>query len=89
MVNNEFSAEDLRDWQKDNRGEPFWEELRDMFANRISGLRTTSKKGESVNSAFLAGEIAMIEEVLQLPDVIIQEDILAKEDKKKESEESD
>ena len=81
-----FSPDDLIQWKKDPRGEPFWEELRERFANRISGLRSAVRLGDNHTSAIHSGAIDLIEEVLQLPDVIIQEQKSAEEDKRKEEE---
>ena len=79
-----FSPDDLIQWKKDSRGEPFWAELREMFANRVSGLRAAVRSGNHHEAALRSGELDLIEEVLQLPDVIIQEQKSAADDKEKE-----
>lgn len=81
---DEFSPDELIEWWKDPRGAPFKQELQEMFANRVSGLRSAGRLGDKVLSAMRAAELDTIEEVLQLPDVIIQEQMKSDEDKEKE-----
>ncbi len=71
---SEFSPEDLREWETDQRGKRFWQELRSMAAVRMSGIRQSIFKGEHNQAAILAGELNMAEEILQLIDIIIEEE---------------
>ncbi len=69
---SEEQLEDLKDWAKDPKGEPFWATLRAMFADGIRGMRAAAVSGETVPAARYAGHIDTLEEVLDLPSLIIQ-----------------
>lgn len=83
-MSDKISPDDLISWKKDQRGEPFWAELRDMFASRVSGLRIAVRANNAHDAAMRAAELDLIEEVLQLPEVMIQEQKAAEADKEKE-----
>jgi hypothetical protein len=78
----EFSPESLREWERDKRGEPFFEELRRLFAKGIAEVREASRKGDAVQTAYYTGKTDVVEEVLQLVDIIIQEKQEEKGEKK-------
>jgi hypothetical protein len=69
----EFSPEDLRQWQKDPKGAVFWESIRGMFADGVTNLRRAAAKGDPIESARYASHAETLEEVLNLPDLIIQQ----------------
>ena len=64
--------EDLKTWSKDTKGGPFWDTIRGMFTDGVLNLRSAAKKGESVESARFAAHIETLEEILDLPSLIIQ-----------------
>jgi hypothetical protein len=69
----DFDTDDLRDWQKDERGRAFWAKLRVLFSVGISEQRSAARVGNPVESAYRAGKTDVIEETLQLIDLMIQE----------------
>ena len=73
-------------WQKDPNGTEFWQEIREMFAKRASALRNAVREGNVHQAAIHSSAMDVLEEVLQLPDVLIQERALAEKDKIKEQE---
>lgn len=72
-LTEEFDAESLRAWQKDPRGQIFWEKCREMFTDAVSQIRHYSRNGDVGNTSYHSGWSDCIEEVIQLPDLIIQE----------------
>lgn len=71
----DFSKEDLEEmkaWAKDPKGEPFWQTLREMFADGVHNLRAEARSGDTVKAARWAGHTDTIEEVLDLPALIVQ-----------------
>lgn len=77
----DFSPEDLRAWQRDPRGAVFWEELREKFSEGVSKLRATARAGDSASGAYTSGQLDTIEEVLQIPDILIQEQVQEAKDR--------
>lgn len=69
----EFDADNLRDWQRDDRGVAFWAKLKLLFSVGVSETRSAARNGNPVDSAYRAGKTDVIEEVLQLVDLMIQE----------------
>lgn len=84
----DLTPEALIAWKKDPRGERFWAELREIFERRATGLRTAVRMADFNMASQHNGALDMIEEVIQLPDVLLQEDALAKEDRLKEQGET-
>lgn len=75
-MTTEFSKEQLEDlkaWAADPRGEPFWLTLKDMFKSGVSTMRKHARSGEAVQNAFFASHVDTLEEVLQLPQLIIED----------------
>lgn len=70
---DDFDAEELREWSRDKRGSAFWMELRRMANIRMDGLRQAMYQGEDHKAKILAGELNMIEEVLQVVDILIDD----------------
>lgn len=68
-----FDPAELRAWERDPRGAPFWAALVEMGNRRMSGVRRELKVGQHNLATHLAGELEAIDEVRQLVDVIIQE----------------
>lgn len=82
----EFDAEELKEWEKDPRGAPFWAELGRMFQYRVSGIRAALHSTDGQHTAvILAGQLEAIEEIMQLPSVLIQQQADDKADKEEES----
>lgn len=65
--------EDLRAWWEDPRGKPFKQVLREMFAAGVSKMRQHARAGDAVQNAFFASHVDTLEEVLDLPGIIIQD----------------
>lgn len=65
--------EELRAWSRDPRGDIFWLTLREMFKEGVSNMRKHARNGNGVQNAFFASHVDTLEEVLQLPDLIIEE----------------
>ena len=73
----EFTKEDLEDlkaWAKDQKGAPFWATIREMFADGIVDLRAEGRKGDLVKMARFSAHTDTLEEILDLPDLIIQKE---------------
>ena len=68
-----FSTDDLKDWRKDPKGEPFWEAVKDNFARAISNLRNSVRNGDYNKAAYDASQADAAEEMLQLHEVLIKE----------------
>ena len=65
-----FDADELKEWEKDERGAPFWAELARMFQDRVSGIRAALHNADGQhNAVMLAGQLEAIEEIMQLPSV--------------------
>jgi hypothetical protein len=75
MADNEegFGPEDLHEWQQDPRGAIFWNTLKEMFPEAISNMRGAVKKGEIQQAAEYQAHAETVEEILQLPSLLIQE----------------
>lgn len=71
MKNFDFSAEDLRQWQKNRQGEVFWEAIKNLFADRISKMRQEIREEKFTKAAQSEGFCEGMEEVLQLCDLLI------------------
>lgn len=75
-MSSEFTKEqldDLKAWARDLRGEPFWQALREMFKSGISRMRKHARDGNAVQNAFFASHVDTLEEVLDLPNIIIED----------------
>lgn len=81
-----FDAEELKEWERDPRGAPFWAELGRMFEERVSGVRAALHTNDHHNAVLLAGQLESIEEITQLPSVLIQQQAEEKADKEEESQ---
>ena len=81
----EFSREQLEDmkaWAKDPKGAPFWETIKEMFADGVKDLRAEARSGADIHAARSAGHIDTLEEILDLPALIIQNHAEGKGDAK-------
>lgn len=76
------SLEDLKAWAKDPKGAPFWETIREMFADGITDLRAEGRKGDAVKMARFSAHTDTLEEILDLPALIIQNHAEGKGDAK-------
>lgn len=65
--------EELAAWAKDPRGEPFWLTLRQLFSSGVSRMRKHAREGNAVQNAFQASHVDTLEEVLDLPRMIIED----------------
>ena len=68
-----FSTEDLRHWQNDEKGKPFWDALRKRFSDGISNMRREVRKGDMKEAVYHAAQVDAAEEILQLVDALIDE----------------
>ncbi len=68
-----FDPAELLAWEKDPRGERFWEALREMGNRRMTGIRRELKSGNQIQATHIAGELEAIDEVRQLVAIIIEE----------------
>lgn len=66
------ALEDLKTWSKDPKGAPFWATIREMFADGMMDLRAEGRKGDPVKMARFSAHTDTLEEVLDLPALIIQ-----------------
>lgn len=78
--------QDLLEWSKDARGDIFWAEIKELFADGMSKLRISSESGNAIDSARYAAHVRTLEEVLQLPRLIIQQAKSDQEDAKEEGQ---
>lgn len=72
----DFSPEELeslKDWARDARGAPYWTTVREMFAEGVRHLRAHGRSGDATQAARQAGHIDTLEEILDLPALIIQQ----------------
>jgi hypothetical protein len=82
-----FDPAELREWQKDPRGQRFWDALLEMGNKRMSGIRAALRAGNQHDQAtHLAGELEAIDEVRQLVDIIIDEYRAEQEDENAQKE---
>ena len=80
-----FSKEDLEElkaWAKDPKGAPFWETIKEMFADGVKDLRAEARGTAGHQVARAAGHLDTLEEILDLPALIIQNHAEGKSDAK-------
>lgn len=70
----EDELENMKAWAKDPKGAPFWATLREMFAEGVHDLRAEARSNTNNTNQVprLAGHIDTLEEILDLPALIIQ-----------------
>lgn len=83
-----FDPAELRDWEKDPRGERFWLELRKRGNAMMTAVRRSVAGNDLTGAAIYEGNLQAFEETLQLVDLIVREHREAQEDEetKKETE---
>lgn len=77
-----FSTEDLRRWENDDKGKPFWDALRKRFSDGISNMRREVRKGDLKEAVYHAAQVDAAEEILQLVDGLIDEKNSEKDEQK-------
>jgi hypothetical protein len=79
-----FDPAELRAWERDPRGQRYWEGLREMGNIRMSGVRKELEIGNTNKAIHLAGGLEAVDEARQLVDIIIEEH--KKDQEEKESQ---
>jgi hypothetical protein len=73
--------EDLKTWSKDPKGGPFWATIKQMFADGITDLRAEGRNGDAVKTMAFVAHTDTLEEILDLPSLIIQNNAEGKDAK--------
>lgn len=81
-----FDPAELRAWEKDPRGQRFWNALREMGNVRMSGIRKELEAGNLYKATHLAGGLEAVDEARQLVDLVIEEHKKDLEDEQSEKE---
>lgn len=73
MSKDELTIEDFKEWVKDPRGEPYWEAVKGLLADRAMDVAAMVTKGDLHQAGMSQGAVESLKHVLAMPDEIIEE----------------